>query len=127
MAGKVVGSLASKCLQLCRITTTDAPDVFDGNQFQRLDTLLVRVYHAAMVVTFIFLGEFRGYLSQRFVRCQTDADGHAYFAFHPLMQSLAPLLQLVELNAVEIHKALVDRVTEISGSLFADDADDTGC
>ena len=40
---------------------------------------------------------------------------------------LAPLLQLGVLNAVEIHKALVDGVTEISRCLLADDADHAAC
>ena len=65
--------------------------------------------------------EFRGDLRQRLVWCEADAHGQAHGAPDALVQTLAPLLEIDALHAVEIDEALVDAVAEVGGRLLADD------
>jgi hypothetical protein len=51
-----------------------------------------------------------------------DTDRHAHLTLYTLMQVLTPLLQLVKFDAVEVHEALINRIAEIGGCLFSDDA-----
>ena len=120
--GEVEGCPATQCLQLDGIASANAPNILDGTPLQGFLTLVVVVYHAAMVIDLILLRQLRGNLRQRLGGCQTDADGHSYFALYAFVKMLAPLLQLVECYAVQIQKALVDGVAEIRGSLLSDDA-----
>ena len=122
MLGEVKGCLATQYLQLSSIASANAPNVLDGTPLQGTLSFVVVVYHAAMVIDLKLLRQFRCNLRQRLRGSQSDADRHSHLAFHPLMQPFAPLLQLVQFYAVQIHEALVNRVAEIRGSLLPDDA-----
>ena len=119
--GKVVGGLASQRLQLGGIAASDAPHVFHGQPFQRGYAVVVVVDDAAVTVHLELLRQFRGDLRQRLVRCEADAHGQPHGAPDALVQTLAPLLEIDALHAVEIDEALVDAVAEVGGRLLADD------
>ena len=80
-----------------------------------------------MLIGSIFLRQLRGNLGQCLVGSQTDADWQAYLALYTLMKVLAPCLQLIQLYAIEIHKAFINRVAEIGWCLLTDDAHYTSC
>ena len=75
-AGEVVGSLDSQSLQACRIASPDSPHLVNLILLKCLDTLVIRPYHATMIVAFVVLGVVAGHLRQCLRGCNADADRH---------------------------------------------------
>ena len=70
--------------------------------FQRRDAVVVVVDDAAVTVHLELLRQFRGDLRQRLIRCEADAHGQSHGTPDALVQTLAPLLEIDALHAVEI-------------------------
>ena len=120
MLCEVVGSLDSHCLQLGSISSPYAPNIIYWEKLQSFDALLVIVYHAAMAIAFILLGEVTGHLCQCLSGSNTYADRHPDTLSDALVQMLAPCFQIHAVDALPIDKALVNAVPEISWSFLPD-------
>ena len=83
--------------------------------------------HRWHTIHLVLLRQLRGYLGEGLVGSQTDTDGHTHLTLYPFVEVLAPLLEVVKLYAVEVHETLIDGVSEVGGSLFADDTDHSSC
>ena len=71
-----------------------------------------------------------GQLCQGLRRTKTDADWHTHALLDALVKVLTPFLQLFVvciLQSVEIDKAFVDAISEISWSFLLDDFHDSAC
>ena len=90
------------------IASTDAPHLINRVKRSSLQSAVIGVDDAAMVISGVFLCEVGSHLCQRLRRRNAYSERHAHRLQHAPVQLFAPLLQLFYGETVENGERLVD-------------------
>ena len=118
---KVEGALYLILLELILPSPADAPHVADRKEAEGLEPFVVRINHAAVVITRIAFGKLACHLREGLRTGYADAHRHTQATENRLVEILTPRLEIHVLHAVKHTETLIDGVTMKLGAVSAHD------